>query len=238
MCVSALSVAFWGVKSFKLSFVICQILLLYKFIAELNTNFVSFIINILSRNKYMVYEEIVYIGNFISSFTEIIIAILISLLLYHFYQVPYRRMLSITGRITHTLCYFILSHILKNKMAIFIFNFSLNKVCNYVNIAIYFRNSKYVVISYLAFIGCYYFLKLSHELFFINRIILYRFKFSYNGDGTDDLEHLIICYCSFIIMFMIAFRIQSIFYKDKRTKRTKFILATKENEINFSNKSL
>lgn len=197
----SLYVAFVGIRTPTVSFMMAQTLLLFRLINLADMT----VIKILSaRTAHNSPLNLLLRGLLNPAF----ISVGVTLLLHVFYQIKFRRSIAMAGRVSHAICFLVTRVLFSGRAEILVFNFLFNKLVMQVCIRIYVRCKKTFCIVVLAFIGTYYFLKtigccwnaLSDLAYF--EFILWR--------RSVGWRTLLVSYTTFCILFVLSFASQNI----------------------------
>ncbi|KAI4292872.1 hypothetical protein PAPHI01_2146 [Pancytospora philotis] len=198
-----LYVAFVGLKTPIVSFVIVHTLLLFGFIKKINGYLQD-----MARTGLP--PSVLFRALAAVLLNGTAIATAVTTLLYLFYFFESRRFIAIVGRVNHALLFLLINLLFRDALLCFVLRFGINKLVMFGFRYSFFAYRNTFRISVFVFVGVYYFLKLSplwSAGLGIAHIENYFDFIIWHSDNT--WRRLVLSYLLFTLLFAAAFRSQS-----------------------------
>lgn len=208
--IASLYIAFWGINTFRISFIIVQILMLYGLISQTDRE-ISRIVSCKFKNHsalLLVLRVFTY---------PLFYSLASSMFLHRIYQISYKRSISISGRISHSICNIIIRSKISNIYAILILKFFITRIINRIILKVYFRKVRVFNMIMFSLIGSYYFLKTYSKIFILALLLPDCLEFNVTTIKDRSTFFLVaVSYLTLLVMVLVSCKTQMVFVRRKK----------------------
>ncbi|KAI5168470.1 hypothetical protein PAEPH01_0158 [Pancytospora epiphaga] len=195
---ASLYIAFIGIKTPSITFVIVHILFLFRIITKLGITILNFIRKYIPEYKALIFILDLIIGLIILPYGILYGHMFLS-------HTKFRRSISTIGRTLHAISLLIISQIFASQFSIYVINFLICKTLMFLVIQKYLHNSKMLMSGMFAFIGSYYFLKLVSSCWISFLFLPTGFSFDFSPwEKSMNVKKLLVSYGTLLVFFALA----------------------------------